>query len=286
MREQRIEDLLKALPKKHVSALVRHFAGAANEFRKGEWEDSIGKAGKFVEAVLKVLWVSAGNQLPAGRGFKVETIISGLANLPAASHDDSIRLLIPRACRFIYDIASNRGGRHDPEEVDPNEMDAIAALTNCSWILAEMIRFSQRGRVNLKEAKMLVDSLVEKKYPLVERVEGRVYFHGGRKSAPDVLLLALADKYPKRISEQELASIAVRHGFTVDNARVAMKRIRKYVDDDGMGQFRLLAPGLREADQIMDKLPHKETPARRRSTRRRQETRTPLWSGGEACHVK
>jgi CheY-like chemotaxis protein len=39
---------------------------------------------------------------------------------------DSVRLTIPRACRFIYEIASNRGARHDADEVAANEMDANA----------------------------------------------------------------------------------------------------------------------------------------------------------------
>jgi hypothetical protein len=61
-------------------------------------------------------------------------------------------------CTFIYDIASNRGGRHDPGEVDPNEMDAAAVVANMSWVVAELIRYAQKGAVNLAEAKQLVES--------------------------------------------------------------------------------------------------------------------------------
>ena len=39
-------------------------------------------------------------------------------------------------------------------------MDANAEATNCSWILAEMIRIAQKGAVNLDEAKTLVGPLV------------------------------------------------------------------------------------------------------------------------------
>jgi hypothetical protein len=45
--------------------------------------------------------------------------------------DDSIRLLIPRNCVFVYDIASN-SSRHDPDEIDPNKMDAIVVVQNVS----------------------------------------------------------------------------------------------------------------------------------------------------------
>src|SRR5262249_33546811 len=152
---------------------------------------------------------------------------NGLGQLSSGSFDDTIRLTIPRACRFVYDIASNRGGRHDSEEIDPNEMDANISVVNCSWILAEMIRYSQPGAMNVQEAKDIVESLVERKYPLIEEVDGRVYFHGRKKSAPDVALLALVYRHPKRIPMEDLIEIIKRHGFTEPNARIAVKRIKR-----------------------------------------------------------
>src|SRR5437870_345669 len=100
--------LTAAFRRNHVDALLRHFSGMAREFQKGEWEDCIAKSGKFVEAALKALLVHVGSTLPGGRSFKADVLINGLGQLAPASHDDSIRLTIPRACRFVYDIASNR----------------------------------------------------------------------------------------------------------------------------------------------------------------------------------
>lgn len=237
-------------PKKHVSSLLKHFSKAVVDFQEGEWENCIAKSGKFIEAVLKALFIYAGQTLPTGRGFKADLIINGLAQLPATVHD-SIRLTIPRASRFVYDIASNRGGRHDADEIDPNEMDANAVMMTCSWILAEMIRLAQKGAVDLSQANALVESLVEKKYPLVENVDGRIYFHVPDKSAVDVALLALAYRYPKRMSKQELTETVKRNGFEEKNAKMAVQRISKFVDDDGAGQLRLLAPGLKKAELVM-----------------------------------
>lgn len=251
-----IEDLAKTFlgttfHKNHISALLRHFSGMVQEFQEGKWEDSIAKSGKFVEAVLKGLSVHIGNALPSGRSFKVDAAINGLGQLPSGSYDDSIRLTIPRACRFVYDIASNRGGRHDPDEVDPNEMDASVVVSNCSWILAEMIRFATKGTINLEQAKSLVESLMERKYPLIEEVEGRMYFHLKEKSAPDVALLALARRHPNRIGRQDIIDTIKRNGFKESNARMAVQRITRYTDNDGQGQLRLLATGLREAERVM-----------------------------------
>jgi hypothetical protein len=236
--------------KRHVSAMLHHYKGMVSDFQSGEWEDSLGKAGKFIEAVLKALWVNVGENPPAGRAFKADPIINGLGQKPSAQYDDSIRLTIPRACRFVYDIASNRGGRHDPGEIDPNEMDANVSVSTCSWIFAEIVRLSQKGAVNHEEARKLVDSLTEKKYPLVEEVDGRVYFHLSKGTAPDVALLTLAYYYPRRVPRQDLVDAVKRHGFSDPNSRMAIHGIRRLVDNDGNDNLRLLAPGLKRAEEI------------------------------------
>jgi hypothetical protein len=248
-----IDELLAPFfPAKHVNAALKHFGNMVNDFQQGEWEDAIAKSGKFVEAALKALYVHVGKTLPGGRGFKADAIINGLGQIPDdGTFPDSIRLTIPRACRFVYDVASNRGGRHDAGDIDPNEMDANAVVMSCSWMLAEMIRIAQKGAVDLDEAKTLVDSLVEKKYPVIEDVDGRLYFHLPKKSAPDVALLALAHRYPKRMSKEELAQTIKQNGFKKGNAEVTVKRMAKFADDDGAGNLRLLAPGLKRAEELM-----------------------------------
>jgi hypothetical protein len=78
-----------------------------------------------------------------------------------------------------------------------------------------------------------------------------MYFHLKKKSAPDVALLALARRYPKRIEKQELIDTVVRNGFRTRNAQMAVQRVLRFVDNDGSDQLRLLAPGLRKAEQIL-----------------------------------
>jgi hypothetical protein len=256
MDKEKIQNLLvPTFPKKHVVAALDHFFGIISKFQSGEWEPCISKAGKFVEAVLKALFVHVGQTPPKGRKFKADPIINQLGQLPDGSFDDAIRLTIPRACRFVYDIASNRGARHDPDEIDPNEMDASALVPTCSWILAEMIRFAQKGAVDVNEAKDIVESLSAKRYPLVEEVDGRVYFHHAKRSAPDVALMALAYRHPKRQSREYLIATIRRHRFSANNANVALRRIKRFVDDDGDGNLRLLAPGLQRAEQLMSNTP-------------------------------
>jgi hypothetical protein len=241
-------------PARHVDALLKHFAKTIDHFRASEWEECISKAGKFVEAAVKALGSVAGVPVGTGRAFKVDTVVNLLRQAPAGAVAEEIRLVIPRCCTFVYDIASNRGGRHDPHEVNPNEMDAAVAVANVSWILAEMIRYSQKGSVDLDEAKRLVEALTERKYPVVEKVEGRFYLHKKKKSGVDVAVAALASQHPVRMSKRELIQTVKRNGFSEPNARMAVNRLAGLVDDNGQGELRLLAPGRQRADEIMGKV--------------------------------
>jgi hypothetical protein len=247
--------LVPTFPAKHVKAALTHFTNAVNDFGQGDWEDSIAKTGKFVEAILKAIATHCEVSFESGRKFNANKIMNALAQLADGSYDESLRLLIPRACRTIYDIASNRGARHDPDEINPNSMDANVVMPVSAWILAEAIRYAQKGAVDPSQARDLVESLVEKKYPVVEEVDGRIYLHAKKKSAVDVGLVILARRYPRRVSRDGLIEAIKRNGFTLGNAKVAAGRIAKVADDDGTGQLRLLAPGLKRAEEaIMDAL--------------------------------
>ena len=130
-------------------------------------------------------------------------------------------------------------------------MDANLVLPLCGWVLAETIRYAQKGAIDPREAAELVEGLVEKKYPAVEVVDGRVYLHAKRKSAVDVVLVALARTHPRRMTRSQLIAIARSNGFSRQNAGVAIGRIRKFVDEDESGMMRLLLPGLRKAEDII-----------------------------------
>lgn len=237
-------------PPKHILAALDHFISATDTFGQTDWERCIARSGKFVEAMLKALGAHCNITFEAGRKFKADKLINALQNLPDGSFDDSLRLLIPRACRLIYDIASNRGARHDPHEIDANSMDASLVIPMCGWILAEAIRFAQKGAPD--DALEVVESLVEKKYPAVEVIDGRVYLHAKGKSAVDVLLVTLVKNHPKRMSRSELITSAQGNGFSRANASTAIGRIRQYVDEDpNDGKMRLLSTGLKKADEII-----------------------------------
>ena len=252
MADDAVLKLLKArLPARHATAAVEHFRDAVVEYQKREWDDASAKTGKFVEAVLKALVTHTGlpNVPTTGRTFSVGVCIDRLQQ--AQGFDDTVRITIPRACRFIYDIASNRGARHDPDEIDPNEMDATAALNASAWVLAELLRYAQKGG-DLAQTAALVAGLMQRRYPFMEEVDGRVYFHVPNISARGVALLTLCHRHPGRVARAELVAAVKRHRFTENNAQVAVTRLAGAVDDDGHGLLKLLIPGLREAEKLIE----------------------------------
>ena len=242
-------DLLKeAFAAKHVDSAVRHFQEMVEEFELSKWGNASAKGGKFIEAALKALWVYVGEVVPAGKHFKTGAIITDLENKVGP---DTIRLTIPRACRFAYEIASNRGARHDADEVDANEMDARAVLAVCAWVLSEMVRFSQKGQ-DLALPTAIVEGLMKRRFPFAESIDGRVYASVG-KSATEVALVILYYVYPKRMSRKSLVDALVRHPFKRANAEVAVQRLTGFIDDNGFGMVRLRNAGLRKVEELFAK---------------------------------
>ena len=251
MPDRTADEMLKDkfVGKKHVDAVVRHFGRMVGDYQQSEWDDANAKAGKFVEAVLKALVCEAGETPLSGRAFKAGTVLDTIDKKTVLS--DSLRLTIPRACRFVYEIASNRGARHDADEVQPNEMDAKAVLALCSWVLAEMISYSQKG-MDLDKAKAVVDGLMKRRYPFMEDIDGRLYVDIA-ESAREAALLILYGVYPKRMAEDVLVKQVTRHGYKRANAEMGVTRIRKFVDDDDSGNLRLRNTGVREAEELIEK---------------------------------
>jgi hypothetical protein len=246
-----LPNLNSFFPGKHIDSAVNHYRKLVEHLELGEWERSILAGGKFIEATLKSLMTLAKLPIPPARQFKVSKAVNQLNNLPAGSIHDSFRLTIPRAAEFAYDVASNRGARHDPDEIDPNKMDAAATTEVCSWILGELLRVANRGVHDLDRINEIVSGLSERRFLAIETVENRTYFHIKGASAREIGLLLLWKAYPKRLSKEALEAGIARHHFKPRNASLAIARLNRVVDRDKAGDFRLLRPGLIEADAVL-----------------------------------
>lgn len=249
--------LINAFAEKHVRALLTHYSKMIDSFQAGDWENTIAKSGNLIEAALKALWLHVGRTLPPARQFKAGNIIRDLKQLPTGSFSDAIRITIPRACDFAYDIASNRGARHDPDEVDPNELDANVVVSTSSWVLAELLRYSQKGHISDEETRNLIAGLVERRFPIIEDIDGRTYFHITGLSARQIAILALWRNHPARLTRKQLLEALARHHVSSSNAATALTRITTVIDIDDNGRIRLLSPGVIEAEQIIATASHR-----------------------------
>ena len=115
-----------------------------------------------------------------------------------------------------------------------------------------MVRYAQKGAVDQTKTKELIDGLTARKYPLIEEVDGRVYFHLPKASARDIALLTLWHKHPGRTTRPNLVAAIVRHRFKVANATMAVSRLGGLVDQDAQHRLRLLQPGMRIAEQLIE----------------------------------
>lgn len=269
-KERLLEILVGTFERKHVEAVLEHFELMTHEFQKRSWEEALMKAGKLVEATLKALALRAGLTLPPNeKDFKVDTTLKQLYGVDATAAATTVRVTIPRACRFVYEIASNRGARHDPGEISANEMDASVAVANCSWIVAELFRYAMKGSLNPAEAQSIVTRLIRRKGPLFEDVGGRFYPHISNLGPKEVLLLNLWYVYPERMHRTNLIAAAVRRGATENAARLSLNRLSLMIDDDGGGNLFLLQPGVIAAEEVLESA--NQNPPKK--SRRRRHTR-------------
>jgi hypothetical protein len=253
--EDQVKNLLvQKFEERRVNSIVGYFLSIVEKFEEGDWENSLGKAGKFIEATVKLLWIYAGQTLPTRQAeFKAGVYAPKIIGLDAKFIPETgLRLQIPRACIFVYDITSNRGARHDSEEVNSNEMDAATVSPVCAWILAELVRFSAKGSMSIEEAKKIIDSLTERRYPIFEEIDGKIYVDVKKiKSAIECALLILYRSYPERISRENLVKSIRLHGFS--KSSIKFERLSPYIDINESDEILLRATGRRKAEEILNK---------------------------------
>ncbi|MFA6136312.1 MAG: hypothetical protein WC705_03080 [Candidatus Paceibacterota bacterium] len=249
--ETKIRSILEQkFEKVHIGAILKHFIAAKKKYQESDWESSIFKSSKFVEATTKALMRFCGKALPKIRDFHAGNFLRKLEQ-ESVTIDDTVRIVIPKGCLFIYEIASNRGARHDSDGIDPNEIDAGATNIIISWVLGELVRFASKRDKNPEEARDLVDAITGKTYPFFEEIEDRLYININGLSAEKIATLILYGRYPRRTSKDFLCELVERHGFSAKNAKMAFKRT-KYLCDINKKGLKLRGLGRQKAEKILD----------------------------------
>jgi hypothetical protein len=121
--------------------------------------------GRFCEIVYTILDGQA-KQAYAAAPSKPSNFPAACKALEQNGHAPrSFQILIPRLLPALYEVRNNRGVGHVGGDVDPNHMDATFVVTSCNWIMAELVRVYHN--VTTAEAQDVVDSLVERRIPLI-----------------------------------------------------------------------------------------------------------------------
>ncbi len=252
---ERINQVLgQSFNSRYVESLIGHYREAVDGFDLGNWDKALSRSSKFVEATLKALTHFTKNVVQSGNKFKVDNAIQILERTEGI-YDRSIRVTIPRACRFVYDITSNRGARHDSDYFVPNRMDSNVVIPTISWILAEMIRLTDGISLDCESKVVLIERLTETKHPMFESIDDRTYVNINGLSPREVAILLLYEKHPGRIQRRELAAQVKSNnsGASRNAINTALTRIRDRVDENDDG-WRLRRIGMNEAEKIVSSL--------------------------------
>jgi hypothetical protein len=186
-------DLEKHFPKVLVTRLLDAYVELKQRFLLGHHEPSELNAGKFAEAVVRMLQqATSGTHTALGKSLpRMDKLLPSFLNFPV---NDSYRVHIPRVLNAIYDVRNKRGVGHLKGDVDPNLQDSTLLVSSADWILAELFRIC--FTTSHEEAKRIVDGLVQRPLPLVHEVNGvrRVLLPSLSQRDHVLALLASAEK--------------------------------------------------------------------------------------------
>ncbi len=170
--------------------LLDEYRSIIQNYMERRWSPSELSAGRFCEIVYTILDGHARGQY-ADRPSKPKDFVAACRGLEGNTHvPRSFQILIPRLLPALYEIRSNRGVGHVGGDVDPNHMDAIAVVAMSNWVMAELVRVLHG--LSVDEAQKLVDSLTERRVPLVWQGEGMKRVLDPKLPLKDQILLLIA----------------------------------------------------------------------------------------------
>jgi len=156
---------LTAIPEGLRKPLLEEFTHIVNDFMERRWAASELSGGRFCEIVYTILDGHATGAYAAAPTKPSNFVVACRALENNAGIPRSFQILIPRMLPALYEIRNNRNVGHVGSDVNPDFMDSAAVLGMTSWIMAELVRVFHG--VSTEEAQTLVDSLAERRVPLV-----------------------------------------------------------------------------------------------------------------------
>jgi len=248
-----ISKILPTLPEKLRNQLIENYQEIVANYLEHRWEPAELNGGKFCETVYSIAIGHISGSFP-DKPEKPQNMVDACRSLENESADSnrigdrSFRILIPRVIQPLYEIRNNRGVGHVGGDVNPNFLDATAVYSMSSWILAEVIRVFHA--VSTKEAQEIVNSLVERKSPLIWEVESikRVLDPKMNKSDQTLLLLHVSLSW---ISGKDLANWTEYSNLTTfrNKVLIPLHRLRLIEYDEKQDQAQISPLGIKKVEQ-------------------------------------
>jgi hypothetical protein len=156
---------LSAIPPGLRDPLIEEYKELVHNHAEHRWRPAELNGGRFCEIVYTIV-EGYGSGRYAAQPSKPTDFVSACRRLEAVTTvPRSFQILIPRLLPGLYEIRNNRGVGHVGGDVDSNHMDANAVLAMCNWIMSELVRVYHG--LSIPEAQQVVDSLSERRIPLV-----------------------------------------------------------------------------------------------------------------------
>src|SRR6266566_2569943 len=162
-----LELALAKVPSQFRPKIIKPFLDVKKRLAEGNDETLGLSAGKFCEAVLRLLQHEIlQSSIPFGQKIPdVSVECRKLIESPKTAGPESLRIVMPRAIIFIYTLRNKRGIGHVGGDVDANHIDAMTMARTCDWIMCELIRINHN--LSLEEAQDIVDNLAQRNMPEV-----------------------------------------------------------------------------------------------------------------------
>lgn len=238
--------LKKRYPADVSEALLAAYREIEENFTLRKWKASEMDAGHFVEAARRLIEHELfGAHTPIGA--QLSNFSDGeLKRYENGQGDETLRQLIPRALKAVFNIRNKRGVGH-LGVISPNEMDATFILYTAKWVLAEFVRLAAGS--NPTEAQKLIDAIVERRVGLLWKSDGIVRVLENKMPTREQILVLLFDSSPLTSASLQAAT----EYQNTSNFRTLLRQLHKarLVELSADGAVQLTPKGMIEAEKIV-----------------------------------
>ncbi len=163
-------ELSKKIHQKIVLELLKEYADVQNDFSTNDNIKILASSGRFVEMTFAAISYISDNILLDLNNVEVDKLYNKKKNMPRnkSGEEDLLYLEIPKVARAIYTIRNKKRGMHR-KDLDAIVQDRIFIKYSIDWILSSFI-FLFHTKSD-KEIQGIIETIVQKKIPLVEEFE-------------------------------------------------------------------------------------------------------------------